>query len=198
MGDETTTTTTTGEEEDGSTMAQDGDDAEQQQQQALLLAQQQQRQADEIIALGRALIEAVRLRTSSSSSRSRSGLASVRTLIEEQGAPTWYQDEAQGGWGALHFAAASAVGGGGGEEEEEDGEEDVVRVLLEQGAVWNAGECKQRSVCTKTRSDGGGRVGGNCGPERKANGLERREERKNEPKNGWPPSYLGERLGEDT
>lgn len=143
-----------------------------------------EQRASEIIALGRALIEAVRRTTSS---RSRSGLASVRTLIEEQGAPTWYQDEAQGGWGALHFAAASAaaaVGGGGGGQreggggwdgEEEDGEEDVVRVLLEQGAVWNAGECKERTVHeryvrVKDREPKGGESGTSLRRKRKTKG----------------------------
>lgn len=49
--------------------------------------------------------------------------AEVARLLKEEQAPAWFQDEL--GWSALHYAA-----------EREDGE--MVKVLLANGAVWNA------------------------------------------------------------
>lgn len=49
--------------------------------------------------------------------------AEVKRLLKEEEAPAWFQDEL--GWSALHYAA-----------ERED--EEMVKVLLANGAVWNS------------------------------------------------------------
>lgn len=52
-----------------------------------------------------------------------SSLFGISSLLEE-GAPTWYQDPSLG-WSCLHYAA-------------ERREPEILRVLLQRGAVWNA------------------------------------------------------------
>jgi len=53
----------------------------------------------------------------------RKSLAEIRMLIDS--APLWFQDD--DGWSALHAAAKIE-------------DETLVRLLLENGAVWNAGK----------------------------------------------------------
>lgn len=53
-------------------------------------------------------------------------LENIRTIVEA-GAPLWYQDEAEG-LSPLH--AAAYVGGG---------DKDIIKFLIDEGAVWNAG-----------------------------------------------------------
>lgn len=69
---------------------------------------------DELIVLGQALIDAILERKSSTH---------IQSLIDA-GAPLWFQDD--DGWSPLHAAANV----------EDDG---LIRVLLQEGAVWNAG-----------------------------------------------------------
>ena len=71
---------------------------------------------DALTALGQALVEAV---------LERRPRALVEKMVQD-GAPLWYQDEE--GTSALHAAAYAE-------------DEGLVRYLIEQGAVWNAGEC---------------------------------------------------------
>jgi ankyrin repeat protein len=69
----------------------------------------------EIEALGRALINAI---------LEYAPMEDVQRLLDE-GAPLWFQDE--DGWSALHAAASV-----------EDA--DLVKGLLQRGALWNSGE----------------------------------------------------------
>lgn len=69
-----------------------------------------------LVALGMKLIDAA----------AESPVSEVQRLIKA-GAPAWYQEETMG-WSALHYAAERA-------------DAEVVRVLLEGGAVWNASWC---------------------------------------------------------
>ena len=50
-------------------------------------------------------------------------------LLKENDAPAWYQDEL--GWTAMHYAA-----------ERED--QEMVKAILKNGGVWNAGELDSR------------------------------------------------------
>jgi protein arginine N-methyltransferase 2 len=59
------------------------------------------------------------------SAAASSPLSEVKRLIKA-GAPTWYQEDTMG-WSALHFAAERA-------------DSQVVKALLDGGAVWNASE----------------------------------------------------------
>ena len=52
-----------------------------------------------------------------------SSLSDIQNLLN-QGAPTWYQDP-QLGWSCLHYAA-------------ERRETDILKLLLSEGAIWNA------------------------------------------------------------
>ena len=74
-------------------------------------------EVDSLIELGQALIGAIFLRTPIL-------IAEARRLIAE-GAPLWYQDD--GGNSALHAAAYV-------------GNSELVRLLIDEGAVWNAGK----------------------------------------------------------
>lgn len=71
---------------------------------------------DTLVALGQALVEAILERRS---------FALVQKMVSD-GAPLWYQDEE--GTSALHAAAYVE-------------DESLIRYLIEQGAVWNAGVC---------------------------------------------------------
>ena len=71
---------------------------------------------DALTALGHALVDAI---------LERRPRAVVEGMVLD-GAPLWYQDEE--GTSALHAAAYAE-------------DEGLVRYLIEQGAVWNAGEC---------------------------------------------------------
>jgi protein arginine N-methyltransferase 2 len=51
------------------------------------------------------------------------------TLLKEEGADAWWEDENALNWSALHFAA-------------EGGHTKVVKLLLRRGALWNAGELR--------------------------------------------------------
>lgn len=53
------------------------------------------------------------------------------TLLKEEGADAWWEDENALNYSALHFAA-------------EGGHTKVVKLLLRRGALWNAGvyQCK--------------------------------------------------------
>jgi len=53
-------------------------------------------------------------------------LADVKTYVEEEDPPLFFQDP-ETGWSPLHFAAAAES-------------VDTIDYLLEKGAVWNAGE----------------------------------------------------------
>ncbi len=55
---------------------------------------------------------------------SKSPLEALKALLNSGNCPIWYQDP-ETGWSALHFAA-------------ERGDPDLVRLLLQNGAVWNA------------------------------------------------------------
>ena len=72
-----------------------------------------------LLSLGQALVEAV---------LERRPRALVEKMVQD-GAPLWYQDEE--GTSALHAAAYAE-------------DEALIRYLIEQGAVWNAGECNLR------------------------------------------------------
>lgn len=71
-------------------------------------------EVDELITLGQNLINTI---------LDRAPLADIKTLIAE-GAPLWYQDDE--GTSALHAAAYVE-------------NDDLIRLLIEGGAVWNAG-----------------------------------------------------------
>jgi len=70
---------------------------------------------DEIAALGRALIASI---------LEYSPIEYVQKLLDED-APLWYQDK--DGWSALHAAASV-------------GDAELVKDLLQRGALWNSGE----------------------------------------------------------
>ena len=76
---------------------------------------------DELIVLGQGLIDAILERKSSTH---------IQSLIDA-GAPLWFQDD--DGWSPLHAAANV----------EDDG---LIRVLLQEGAVWNAGAANSLPV----------------------------------------------------
>ncbi len=71
-------------------------------------------EVNELVVLGRLLIDAV---------LARKPIPDIRTIIDD-GAPLWFQDE--DGWSALHAAANNE-------------DEDLVKLLLAEGAIWNAG-----------------------------------------------------------
>lgn len=52
-------------------------------------------------------------------------------LLKEEGADAWWEDESTLNWSALHFAANG-------------GHTKLVQSLLRQGALWNAGERRQK------------------------------------------------------
>jgi protein arginine N-methyltransferase 2 len=79
----------------------------------------------EITALGRALIDAI---------LEYAPVKDVQKLLDED-APLWYQDE--GGWSALHAAASV-----------EDTE--LVKSLLQRGALWNAGKARSLTCSSRT------------------------------------------------
>jgi protein arginine N-methyltransferase 2 len=60
----------------------------------------------------------------------RRPLPKILTLIDA-GAPLWYQDDE--GTSALHAAACIE-------------DEELVRILIERGAIWNAGECSWPAI----------------------------------------------------
>ncbi|KAA1473886.1 arginine methyl transferase [Dentipellis sp. KUC8613] len=70
-------------------------------------------EADELVVLGRLLIDAV---------LARKPILDIRVIIDD-GAPLWFQDE--DGWSVLHAAANNE-------------DEDLVKLLLAEGAIWNA------------------------------------------------------------
>lgn len=73
-------------------------------------------EVDALVAFGQALVEAI---------LEHQPLALVRKMVED-GAPLWFQDHE--GTSALHAAAFTE-------------NEELIQYLIEQGAVWNAGEC---------------------------------------------------------
>lgn len=79
----------------------------------------------EITTLGRALIDAI---------LEYAPIEDVQKLLDED-APLWYQDE--GGWSALHAAASV-----------EDTE--LVKSLLQRGALWNAGKARSLACSSRT------------------------------------------------
>ena len=79
-----------------------------------------------VTALGSKLINAI---------LEREPLENIKVLIDS-GAPLWYQDEAEG-MSPLHAAACV------------DGEnEALVRLLINEGAIWNAGRLTSLSFCS--------------------------------------------------
>jgi type IV protein arginine methyltransferase len=75
----------------------------------------------EIAALGRALITAI---------LEYSPIGVVQELLDED-MPLWYQDE--DGWSALHAAASV-------------GDAELVKGLLQRGALWNSGEARSHPL----------------------------------------------------
>lgn len=69
---------------------------------------------ENLIELGQALIYGI---------LQRKPIEDIRTILDA-GAPLWYQDE--DGWSCLHAAASLE-------------DEKLIKVLLDEGAVWNAG-----------------------------------------------------------
>lgn len=68
-------------------------------------------------------------------SASKAGSATdVLALLKEHSAPVWFQDGL--GWSALHYAA-------------ERGDADLVKVLLDNGAVWNAGQHRRMFAASR-------------------------------------------------
>ena len=79
----------------------------------------------EIAALGQALIDAI---------LDYAPIEDMQKLLDED-APLWYQDEC--GWSALHAAASV-----------EDAE--LVKTLLQRGALWNAGKARSLACSSRT------------------------------------------------
>ena len=69
---------------------------------------------DALVALGQALVDAI---------LERQPFALIQKMVSD-GAPLWYQDDE--GTSALHAAAYTE-------------NEEAIRYLIQQGAVWNAG-----------------------------------------------------------
>ena len=55
------------------------------------------------------------------------------TLLKDEGADAWWEDQGALNWSALHWAA-------------EGGHTKVVKLLLRRGALWNAGGCYCRDL----------------------------------------------------
>lgn len=77
---------------------------------------------ERLTSLGYSLINAI---------LSRHPLVDIKALVDA-GAPLWYQDESEG-MSPLHAAAHLDDNG------------DIIKYLLENGAIWNAGRSIERS-----------------------------------------------------